>query len=173
MDVDNLVIKQEHTPFNWLKVEKFGGVVKPSESETFEITLNALDVPTDSYETVMQVKSNDPDNPVIEIPVSADIEMATSNENSTDIPDRVQLSQNYPNPFNPTTNIQFTLNRAADVTLEVYNITGQKIVTLIRGTLSAGSHQHTFDASGLSSGIYMYRLRTPDQTMTRQMILIK
>lgn len=173
MDVDNIKVKRIHSPFNWLSAQKFGGVVAPGETESVELTLNAIDVPTGNYESVLQVRSNDPSNPIIEVPISVSVEMATSTEEIQETPQRVQLSQNYPNPFNPTTNIQFTLNRLTDVTLEVFNITGQKVATLVRGRLSEGNHQHTFDASGLSSGIYMYRLKTREQILTRQMILIK
>lgn len=173
MDIDNIRVERVHSPFNWLTAQKFGGVIPAGGSESVELTLSAQDVPTGSYQTVLQVKSNDPNNPYIEIPISADIQMATSSESGKEMPTRVELRQNFPNPFNPTTNIQFTLDRTADVTLEVFNITGQKVATLIRGTLSSGSHQQTFNASGLSSGLYIYRLQTPEQSFTRQMVLIK
>ena len=173
MDVDNIRVERLYSPFDWLTTESFGGVVAPGESQTVNLTLNATDVETGSYETILLVRSNDPANPVLEVPVSANIEMATSSELIQEVPQRAELSQNYPNPFNPTTTIQFSLNRSSDVTLEVFNITGQRVATLINGSLSAGSHQHTFDASNLSSGIYMYRLKTPEQMLTRQMILIK
>jgi len=173
MDVDNIVVERLHSPFNWLQTDDFGGVIAPGESETVNLTLSAMDVETGSYETVLQVRSNDPSNPVFEIPITADVQMATSSELTREVPQRLELSQNYPNPFNPSTTIQFSLNRASDVTLEVFNITGQRIATLVNETLSAGSHQHSFDASGFSSGIYIYRLRTPEQMLTRQMILIK
>jgi hypothetical protein len=173
MDVDNIVVERLHSPFNWLQTESFGGVIAPGESETVNLTLSAVDVETGSYETVLQVRSNDPSNPVLEIPITADVQMATSSELTEELPQRLELSQNYPNPFNPSTTIQFSLNRASDVTLEVFNITGQRIATLVNETLSAGNHQHSFDASGLSSGIYIYRLRTPEQMLMRQMILIK
>lgn len=173
MDVDNIKVERLHSPFNWLTAQKFGGTVAPGESETVNLTLNAVDVASGTYDAVLQVRSNDPANPVLEVPISANIQMATTSEMSQDLPQRPDLAQNYPNPFNPTTTIQFTLNRASDVTLEVFNITGQRVATLVRGSLSAGNHRHTFDASGLSSGIYMYRLKTPEQTLTRQMILIK
>jgi len=173
MDVDNIRVERLHSPFDWLSTESFGGVIAPGESETVNLTLNAVDVATGSYEAVLELRSNDPVNPVLEIPVSANIEMATSSEITRNVPLRPQLAQNYPNPFNPTTTIQFTLDQASDVTLEVFNITGQRVATLVQGSLSAGSHRHSFNASGLSSGIYMYRLKTPGQTLTRQMILIK
>ena len=68
------------------------------------------------------------------------------------------LSQNYPNPFNPTTNINFSLPVDSRVTLEVYNILGQKVKTLISNELTAGNNNITFDASGFNSGVYIYRI---------------
>ncbi|TVQ66443.1 MAG: T9SS C-terminal target domain-containing protein [Balneolaceae bacterium] len=90
-----------------------------------------------------------------------------------DIPESLQLSQNYPNPFNPTTRIDFALPEAAQVTLEVYNMLGQQVATLENGHLSAGQHSVSFDASDLSSGIYLYRLQAGDQVLTRSLTLVK
>ena len=83
------------------------------------------------------------------------------------------LEQNYPNPFNPATNISFTLPVASEVTLEVFDMLGQKVATLEKGKKQAGKHSISFDASNLSSGVYMYRLQTPSKIMGRQMVLIK
>ena len=83
------------------------------------------------------------------------------------------LSQNYPNPFNPATEISFRLPVATDVTLEIYNITGQKVATLIDGNLSAGEHRVSWDGRDHSSGVYFYRLTTPGFSDSRKMILLK
>lgn len=98
--------------------------------------------------------------------------LSTSNE-VTESPNRFALNQNYPNPFNPTTTISYNLPASGEVTLEVFNVTGQKVATLVNGVQSAGSHTATFDASNLSSGIYMYRLESGNSIQVRKMLLIK
>jgi endoglucanase len=84
-----------------------------------------------------------------------------------------QLHQNYPNPFNPTTQIQYTLAVSAQVTLEVFNSLGQKVMELVNSQKSAGYHTEIFDATRLSSGVYFYKLTTPSFTDTKRMLLIK
>lgn len=84
-----------------------------------------------------------------------------------------ELKQNYPNPFNPTTNIEFRIPEASDVTLEVYNVLGQRVATLVDDQYSAGTHTVQFDASGLASGMYIYRLEAGAHQMSKQMMFIK
>jgi hypothetical protein len=96
-----------------------------------------------------------------------------NNETSTGLPQQYTLSQNYPNPFNPSTQIEYALPKATQVTLEVFNSVGQKVMELVNGQQSAGYHTATFDASGLSSGVYLYKLTTPSFTQTKKMLLIK
>ena len=97
----------------------------------------------------------------------------TSNEGVQNKPTQFELLQNYPNPFNPSTQIQYALPKATQVTLEVFNSVGQKVMKLVNGQQSAGYHTATFDASGLSSGVYLYKLTTPSFTETKKMLLIK
>ena len=90
-----------------------------------------------------------------------------------EIPSVMALSQNYPNPFNPSTTIRFGLPEAADVTLEVYNLLGQRVAMLVDGERTAGYHVVTFDAGHLSSGVYLYRLRSNGLSVTRSLNLLK
>ncbi|MBZ0184169.1 MAG: T9SS type A sorting domain-containing protein [Melioribacteraceae bacterium] len=106
-----------------------------------------------------------------ELPV---IDIGTSVE-KTDlgIPSNFNLSQNYPNPFNPTTTISFDLNKDASVKLNIYNIAGELVQTVLSDNLSAGSYKVDFDASKLSSGTYIYSLSADNQRITKKMTLIK
>jgi len=88
------------------------------------------------------------------------------------VPSRLALT-NYPNPFNPTTGISFSLPAAADVRLDIFNIMGQRIATLVDGTLNAGVHTFAWDGANLASGVYMYRLTAGDLIETRKMMLLK
>ncbi|HOH08709.1 MAG TPA: lamin tail domain-containing protein [bacterium] len=83
------------------------------------------------------------------------------------------LTQNYPNPFNPSTRIDFTLPRQAEVQVAVYNLRGEMVAELVNGRLAAGSHQLTFNAEGLASGIYIYTIRSGEFTAAKRMVLMK
>jgi len=102
--------------------------------------------------------------------------LQTSTDDNREISSRpsiIQLSQNFPNPFNPSTTIQFSVPTAQFVTLEVYNVLGQKVATLVDGIQSAGINTVKFDASRLSTGMYLYRLTAGGQSVVRKMSLIK
>ncbi len=83
------------------------------------------------------------------------------------------LHQNCPNPFNPRTEIRFSLPRGSHAKLEIYNIMGQRITTLVDKYLSPGEYSCTWDGSGVASGVYFYRLETPDFADTKKMVLMK
>ena len=95
------------------------------------------------------------------------------NENKIDLPTQITLHQNYPNPFNPTTVISYELPQVADVQLQVFDMLGRQVATLVDGTVQAGTHQVTFDASNLSSGVYIYRLHTAEYILTRKLTVLK
>lgn len=85
-----------------------------------------------------------------------------------------RLDGNYPNPFNPTTTIKYEIPaNAGTVRLQVYNVIGQRVATLVNGQLAEGRYEASFDASGLSSGTYIYRLEAGNRVLTNQMMLIK
>lgn len=93
-------------------------------------------------------------------------------------PEAFTLSQNYPNPFNPTTNISYTLNDEASVTLRIFNTLGQEVRTLVSTQQQAGAYTVTWDGTdnagaAVASGVYLYRLDMGDASQTYRMTLIK
>jgi hypothetical protein len=111
-------------------------------------------------------------DPVAE-PVNPLIPTNLESEPFSGLPGEYKLHQNFPNPFNPTTNIRFNLPEASDVTLEVFNVLGQRVAVLANQQLQSGTHTAQFDASALSSGVYLYRLSTNRFVETRKMMLVK
>ncbi|MEO1022732.1 MAG: DUF2341 domain-containing protein [Bacteroidota bacterium] len=89
------------------------------------------------------------------------------------IPRDFYLNQNYPNPFNPSTTIEFGLTEVADVRLDVYDILGRRVETLLRENRPAGNYRVVFQANGLASGLYLYRLQVNDRVFVEKMTLIK
>ena len=98
---------------------------------------------------------------------------STSNQNELDKPKQFYLRQNYPNPFNPSTQIQYDIAKRSRVSIEVFNLMGQRVATLIDQVRSPGSYHATWNASAQASGVYYYRLKAGNTVMTRKMTLIK
>lgn len=92
---------------------------------------------------------------------------------ATRLPATFSLDQNYPNPFNPGTSIRFNLPERAFVTLAVYDPLGRRLSTVLSGEMEAGSHVVGFDASGLASGVYLYRLTAGLFVATKKMSVVK
>jgi hypothetical protein len=105
----------------------------------------------------------------------ANISSGTSVEDpfAATLPQEVMLMGNYPNPFNPTTSIRFALPESMDIQLDVFDMLGRQVGSLARGTFTPGTHTVNFDASALSSGVYIYRLVTPTTIVSGKMMLVK
>lgn len=101
-------------------------------------------------------------------------DIVVSNEFDTDThPKSFSLQQNYPNPFNPTTTFQFNLPERAAVSIKIYDLVGNQVDEMRFGELTAGTYARTWNAEGLASGVYLYRIQAGTFTQTRQLTLIK
>ena len=94
------------------------------------------------------------------------------------LPSTFVLYQNYPNPFNPTTTVEFSLSAAADVRLDIYNILGQRVTTLLDEKLPSGAHRVVWDATNgdgqrVATGIYLYKLQVDSDKETKKMMFLK
>lgn len=94
-------------------------------------------------------------------------------EDETIMPLAFNLDQNYPNPFNPATTIRYSIPEASKVTMEVYNVLGERVLSLVNEFQNAGVHQVNFNASSLTSGVYFYSIKAGEFTSTKKMILLK
>tara|TARA_R110000868_G_scaffold378658_3_gene644169 strand:+ start:22691 stop:23539 length:849 start_codon:yes stop_codon:yes gene_type:complete len=99
--------------------------------------------------------------------------VSVSNEDENSSRTTFKLDQNYPNPFNPSTSISYSISKPGNAKLEVFDLLGQKVATLINQVHSVGQYNVDFDATNLTSGIYIYRITQSGQTLTRRMTLIK
>ncbi len=104
----------------------------------------------------------------------SDMKLTGIKDNNNQVPDDYILAQNFPNPFNPTTRIKFYLKQSSKVKLDIYNILGQQVAELINRELPLGFHEVEFNASGLASGVYIYKLNVGNKfTSAKKMVLEK
>lgn len=122
---------------------------------------------------------NQPDKVICKLRHFSEIAGSTQSELSVDeliagkIPTEFDLKQNYPNPFNPSTTIEYSIPEKSFVRLSVYNAIGQEVAVLFEGIKGSGVYRYTFNASSLPAGVYIYKLETNKQSLSRKMILIK
>ncbi len=110
------------------------------------------------------------------VPVSVPdlVVIPTSTESLSEIPRVFDLSQNYPNPFNPSTIINYAVPKASDITIDVFDILGKKVASLVNQRQTAGNYSVQFNALNLASGVYIYTLRVNGKALkSEKMLLIK
>ena len=117
--------------------------------------------------------SGAPDNSTYFYTVRAQVAAGVAAEIHDISPTSYSLAQNYPNPFNPVTDIHYSIAHADKVTLRVFNVLGQEVAVLVDGLQTAGLHKVSFDGANLPSGVYIYRLETPNFSSSRKMLLLK
>jgi hypothetical protein len=141
------------------------------DSTNFEIT--SIDFKKNPYGIkLLGVKTAEESNLVVQVVKQTPPQFETTELQNA--PAAFSLLQNYPNPFNPVTAISFQLSAFSNVTLKVYNVLGQEVATLIHSReMDEGMHEVTFDANGLTSGVYFYRLTTDNYSQIHKMILLK
>lgn len=150
-------------------------IVIPAQSF---LTFNVLFAPTENidYTGTMSISTDDPVNPLLTVSLLGAGNIVANNDPV--IPVVTELKGNYPNPFNPSTKIAFSVKENAPVLLEIYNIKGQLVRTLVKETKGAGNYEAIFDGMDdnhqpLSSGVYFYKMLAGKYSNTRKMILMK
>ena len=102
-----------------------------------------------------------------------DMNLITNIKNDLISQKKYYLGNNYPNPFNPTTKIDYTIPENTFVSLRIFDITGREVTTLVNSYQQSGLHSVTYNASNISSGLYLYTLNTGNYSETKRMVLIK
>jgi photosystem II stability/assembly factor-like uncharacterized protein len=100
-------------------------------------------------------------------------EPLSADDDLNKIPSDFSLEQNYPNPFNPTTNFEFRIAKGGFVSLKIYDLLGKEVATVVNEEKSAGNYKVDFNASGISSGVYFYKLTTRNFTQTKKLVLLR
>ena len=167
----NLPTTEDYSGRYYLRDTQTGTVTEMRDGQNYRFNID-----TDQTSKIIEQRSERFQNSVL-FSESPRFELIfTSGENLygiDEMPGEITLHQNYPNPFNPTTVISYELPENSHVRLEVYDMLGKQIATLVDGQVSAGTHQVNFDASNLSSGVYIYRLQAGGTMITKQLTLIK
>ncbi len=132
------------------------------ENPTHFLTFVHVDRDADASQRIQMVE-----------PVFINTSISLSGVGEPELPVTFALFQNYPNPFNPATQISFDLPQTSHVLLNVYNVLGQNVATLIDREMEAGNHVFEWDGSNQASGVYFYRLTTGDYTATKKMLMLK
>jgi len=165
---------------SWLNVDPRNGIVNPGADMDIDVIFNATDLEEGQYTGSLVITGYDENHMVgqITVPVTMIVNALGVDDDMADLPTEFGLSQNYPNPFNPTTEINFALPENAHVNIEVFNVLGQKVRTLVDTDMEAGYQKVTWNGrddqgAGVSSGIYLYRMKAGDQVFTKKMMMLK
>ncbi|WP_428235692.1 BACON domain-containing protein [Gracilimonas sp.] len=151
-------------------VNPASGTIGAGDTVAINVELDASHLSASGIDS-LSIISNDSEQPKAELVF--EVMISTAGEKDRELPETFSLKQNYPNPFNPNTNITYSLPTQSYVDLTVYNILGRKVHTLVNEQKRAGTFTVNFDASGLSSGVYIYKLQAGSYTKVKKMLLIK
>lgn len=172
---DDVLVYFEGVP--WLPIDPNSGTILAGQSADITVTYNASNLVEGEYTANITITSNDPAEPEVIIPVTLTVGYVGSEPDV--LPVVTKLQGNYPNPFNPTTTISFAVAQTSlFVNIEVFNIKGQKVKTLVDKILPAGNHTIVWNgedekSKSVSSGVYFYKMKTRNYLSSKKMILLK
>jgi hypothetical protein len=146
------------------------GSVAPQGSMTVAVTANTAGLTTGTYNYQLEIETNDPNNATILVPVTVNVSGVGIEDGPTAA---VRLEQNSPNPVSSATDITYSIAEAGAVRLEVFDLAGRHVATLVDAQRPAGTHTATWDARGVANGVYMYQLQAAGTTETRRLVIAR
>jgi len=158
----------------WLKMMDVSGIVGPGDN--FDARARIYGDSPEPDTAYVVVLTNDPGAPIINVEVQRDVNVGIGDVNT--LPTTYAVSQNYPNPFNPSTTIKYQLPQTSDVQLQIFNVLGQKVRTLVNSKVEAGYHEAIWDGRNdlghqVASGIYIYKFQAGNFQKTLKLMLLK
>jgi hypothetical protein len=166
---NGLAIRLSSGPM-WLSVDPESGTIPAGSSADITFTFDSNGLEEGTYNAQAVINSNDPAIPETVIPVT--LICGPVGIDDVPLPYRTCLNSNYPNPFNASTFISFDLAEKTQVTVDIFNVLGQKVITLVDEVMEAGTHKVKWEAD-VTSGMYFYRMKTGDYVSTKKMVLLK
>ena len=169
-----MTIFRTYEIYPWLSVTPTSGTVAPGTSETITVNCDGSQMPLGDYEGTIFITSNDPDFPVIEIPVNFHVDYALGIAAEHYLNPRIS---HYPNPFSEQVVITLELKQPALVILEIYDALGEKIETIVNGKFDEGTHYFSWDGKDrqgikMNAGIYFYRLNACGLEKVEKLLLV-
>jgi hypothetical protein len=168
------VINTDGVPGNdpFLTVDVPVGTVAPGTSTTLTLTFDATQPPFGTRTATLRLATTDPENPSIEIPITMMVVPALANTLSEGmLPTEYALLDPAPNPIASSASMPYALPEAADVRIEVLDLLGRRVATVLDGRVEAGVHSSRFDASGLAAGVYVVRMQAGDFAASRRVVV--
>jgi subtilisin family serine protease len=175
--VPNLAVKFARLP-EWLTVNPTGGFLVPSQQGVINVGFNSANMAPGTYTGSVIINTNDPNHASVTVPCTLLVLRTDIADADQAIPNVFSLAQNFPNPFNPITDISFGLPSAGNVLVDIYDIMGRKVKTLVKDYRPAGLYRVVWDSSNdhgdkVASGIYLYKLSSGDKVITKKMVMLK
>ncbi|HBC46795.1 MAG TPA: hypothetical protein DCZ43_07090, partial [candidate division Zixibacteria bacterium] len=165
---------------SWLSAQPTEGTIAPGGNFNASIIFDASALAVGVYTGTLTVTGNDAYHQVgqVSIPVTFHVNAVGIDEPAVDLPKEFGLAQNYPNPFNPTTEIEFALPTRAHVSLDIYNVMGQRVRALVNSNMDAGYKSILWNGAddggnSVASGTYFYVLKAGDKVFTKKMTMLK
>ena len=159
---------------NWIIPSLQSDIIPPYDSRDIDITFDATTLPEGNYEALISIMNTSMFTPIVEIPVNVYVEQGIGIADNTEaLPAKFMINSTYPNPFNASSSIAYSLPEPAEISLEIYNLLGQKVRTLYNGHQTEGYHTYNWDASDLSTGVYLVKLTNGTQVETSRITLLK
>ncbi|MFZ0389224.1 MAG: M14 family zinc carboxypeptidase [Calditrichia bacterium] len=164
---------------SWVSINPLGATLQPGAQTNLQVIFKTEDFPLSDFWASVEINSNDPDESQLVIPIHMVVDTVSSGIAGKEmLPAEYRLAQNYPNPFNPETVLEYQIPQAGEVRLEIYNVQGQRVRTLVNGWRAAGQYEVKWDGKGeqglsAASGLYFYRLQAGEFISVKRMLLLK